>query len=100
MLDSIYNLIKKDKRKPQDLIHDLSSDHKAFLQTKIKNYFEQGRNCSNIVQFTIKALQDGSFSAKGSGALQLIAFLHGMKRSESFDLMKILNEVAGQQEAG
>lgn len=100
LLDSIYNLIKKDKRKPQDLMHDLSSDHKELLQTKIKNYFEQGRNCSNIVQFTIKALQDGSFSAKGSGALQLIAFLHGMKRSESFDLMKILNEVSGQQEAG
>ena len=100
LLDSIYNLIKKDKRKPQDLMSDLSSENKEFLQNKIKNYFEQGRNCQNIVQFTIKALQDGNFSAKGSGALQLIAFLHGMKRSESFDLMKILNEVAGQQEAG
>jgi ParB family chromosome partitioning protein len=100
LLDSIYNLIKKDKRKPQDLMRDLSSENKEFLQSKIKNYFEQGRNCPNIVQFTIKALQDGSFSAKGSGALQLIAFLHGMERSESFDLMKILDEIAGQQEAG
>jgi len=100
LLDSIYNLIKKDKRKPHDLMRDLSSENKEFLQSKIKNYFEQGRNCQNIVQFTIKALQDGSFSAKGSGALQLIAFLHGMERSESFDLMKILEEIAGQQEAG
>ena len=100
LLDSIYNLIKKDKRKPHDLMQDLSSENKEFLQSKIKNYFEQGRNCQNIVQFTIKALQDGSFSAKGSGALQLIAFLHGMERSESFDLMKILEEIAGQQEAG
>jgi len=100
LLDSIYNLIKKDKRKPQDLMRDLSSENKEFLQSEIKNYFEQGRNCSNIVQFTIKALQDGSFSAKGSGALQLIAFLHGMERSESFDLLKILEEIAEQQEAG
>ena len=100
LLDSIYNLIKKDKRKPQDLMRDLSSDNKELLKTKISDYFEQGRNCQNIVQFTIKALQDGSFSAKGSGALQLIAFLHGMERSESFDLMKILEEIAGQQEAG
>ena len=100
LLDSIYNLIKKDKRKPQDLMRDLSSDNKELLKTKISDYFEQGRNCPNIVQFTIKALQDGSFSAKGSGALQLIAFLHGMERSESFDLMKILEEIAGQQEAG
>jgi len=100
LLDSIYNLIKKDKRKPQDLMRDLSNDNKELLKTKISDYFEQGRNCSNIVQFTIKALQDGSFSAKGSGALQLIAFLHGMERSESFDLMKILDEIAGQQEAG
>ncbi len=100
LLDSIYNLIKKDKRKPQDLMRDLSSENKEFLQSKIKNYFEQGRNCPNIVQFTIKALQDGSFSAKGSGALQLIAFLHGMERAEPFDLMKILEEIAGQQEAG
>ncbi|MEQ1815594.1 MAG: ParB/RepB/Spo0J family partition protein [Nitrosomonas sp.] len=100
LLDSIYNLIKKDKRKPQDLMRDLSNDNKELLKTKISDYFEQGRNCSNIVQFTIKALQDGSFSAKGSGALQLIAFLHGMERSESFDLMKILEEIAGQQEAG
>jgi ParB family chromosome partitioning protein len=100
LLDSIYNLIKKDKRKPQDLMRDLSNDNKELLKTKISDYFEQGRNCPNIVQFTIKALQDGSFSAKGSGALQLIAFLHGMERSESFDLMKILNEIAGQQEAG
>jgi len=100
LLDSIYNLIKKDKRKPQDLMRDLSNDNKELLKTKISVYFEQGRNCSNIVQFTIKALQDGSFSAKGSGALQLIAFLHGMERSESFDLMKILEEIAGQQEAG
>jgi len=100
LLDSIYNLIKKDKRKPHDLMRDLSSENKEFLQSKIKNYFEQGRNCQNIVQFTIKALQDGSFSAKGSGALQLIAFLHGMERSESFDLIKILEEIAGQQEAG
>ncbi len=100
LLDSIYNLIKKDKRKPQDLMRDLSNDNKELLKTKISDYFEQGRNCSNIVQFTIKALQDGSFSAKGSGALQLIAFLHGMERSESFDLMRILEEIAGQQEAG
>ena len=100
LLDSIYNMIKKDKRKPQDLMRDLSNDNKELLKTKIGNYFEQGRNCPNIVQFTIKALQDGSFSAKGSGALQLIAFLHGMERSESFDLMKILEEIAGQQEAG
>ena len=100
LLDSIYNLIKKDKRKPQDLMRDLSNDNKELLKTKISDYFEQGRNCPNIVQFTIKALQDGSFSAKGSGALQLIAFLHGMERSESFDLMKILDEIAGQQEAG
>ncbi|MEQ1777692.1 MAG: ParB/RepB/Spo0J family partition protein [Nitrosomonas sp.] len=100
LLDSIYNLIKKDKRKPQDLMRDLSNDNKELLKTKISDYFEQGRNCPNIVQFTIKALQDGSFSAKGSGALQLIAFLHGMERSESFDLMKILEEIAGQQEAG
>lgn len=100
LLDSIYNLIKKDKRKPQDLMRDLSSDNKELLKTKIGDYFEQGRNCSNIVQFTIKALQDGSFSAKGSGALQLIAFLHGMERAEPFDLMKILEEIAGQQEAG
>ena len=100
LLDSIYNLIKKDKRKPQDLMRDLSNDNKELLKNKISDYFEKGRNCSNIVQFTIKALQDGSFSAKGSGALQLIAFLHGMERSESFDLMKILEEIAGQQEAG
>ncbi len=100
LLDSIYNLIKKDKRKPQDLMRDLSNDNKELLKTKISDYFEQGRNCSNIVQFTIKALQDGSFSAKGSGALQLVAFLHGMERSESFDLIKILDEIAGQQEAG
>ena len=100
LLDSIYNLIKKDKRKPQDLMRDLSNENKEFLQNKIKNYFEQGRNCPNIVQFTIKALQDGSFSTKGSGALQLIAFLHGVEKSDSFDLMKILEEIAGQQEAG
>ena len=100
LLDSIYNLIKKDKRKPQDLMRDLSNDNKELLKTRISDYFEQGRNCQNIVQFTIKALQDGSFSAKGSGALQLIAFLHGMERSESFDLLKILEEIAGQQEAG
>ena len=99
LLDSIYNLIKKDKRKPQDLMRDLSNDNKELLKTKISDYFEQGRNCPNIVQFTIKSLQDGSFSAKGSGALQLIAFLHGMERSESFDLIKILEEIAGQQEA-
>ena len=100
LLDSIYNLIKKDKRKPQDLMRDLSNDNKELLKTKISDYFEQGRNCPNIVQFTIRALQDGSFSAKGSGALQLIAFLHGMERAEPFDLMKILEEIAGQQEAG
>ncbi len=100
LLDSIYNLIKKDKRKPQDLIRDLSSENKEFLQNKIKSYFEQGRNCKNTVQFTIKALQDGSFSAKGSGALQLIAFLRGMERTEPFDLIKILDEIAEQQEAG
>lgn len=100
LLDSIYNLIKKDKRKPQDLMRELSTDNKELLKTRINDYFEQGRNCPNIVQFTIKALQDGSFSAKGSGALQLVAFLHGMERSESFDLMKILSEVAGHQEAG
>ncbi len=100
LLDSIYNLIKKDKRKPQDLMRELSNDNKELLKTRISDYFEQGRNCPNIVQFTIKALQDGNFSAKGSGALQLVAFLHGMERSESFDLMKILSEVSGHQEAG
>ena len=81
-------------------MRDLSSDNKEFLQNKIKNYFEQGRNCSNIVQFTIKALQDGRFSAKGSGALQLIAFLYGTERTQPFDLFKILNEIATHQETG
>jgi len=100
LLDSIYHLIKKDKRKPQDLMHDLSSSDKELLTTNVKNYFEAGRNCSNIVQFAIKALQDGRFSAKGSGALQLIAFLYGTERTESFDLFKVLNAIANQQEIG
>jgi len=79
LLGSIYNLIKKGKRKPQDLMRNLSNDNKEFLQNKIKSYFEQGRNCPNIVQFTIKVLQDGNFSAKESGTPQkLIAFLHSM----------------------
>jgi ParB family transcriptional regulator, chromosome partitioning protein len=100
LLDSIYHLIKKDKRKPHDLMRDLSNDDKKLLKTKIKNYFEQGKNCSNIVQFTISALQDGRFSAKGSGALQLIAFLYGTERSEHFDLFKILDEIANHPETG
>jgi len=97
LLDSIYHLIKKDKRKPQDLLRALSKDDKKLLTSNVKNYFEEGRNCSNIVQFTINALQDGRFSAKGSGALQLIAFLYGTERSASFDLFKILDEVANQE---
>ena len=100
LLDAIYHLIKKDKRKPHDLMRDLSNDDKKLLKTKVKNYFEQGRDCSNVVQFTINALQDGRFSAKGSGALQLIAFLYGTERSEPFDLLKILDEIAIHQEVG
>ncbi len=99
LLDSIYHLIKKDNRKPQDLIRELSRDDKKLLTTKVKDYFEEGRNCSNMIQYTINALQDGRFSAKGSGALQLIAFLYGAERSTSFDLFKILDELA-DQEAG
>ena len=56
-----------------------------------------------LTQISREAVKNGEMemhSAKGSGALQLIAFLHGMERSESFDLMKILEEIAGQQEAG
>lgn len=100
LLDAIYHLIKKDKRKPHDLMRDLSNDDKKLLKTKVKNYFEQGKNCPNIAQFIISALQDGRFSAKGSGALQLIAFLYGTERSEPFDLFKILDEIANHQEAG
>lgn len=97
LLDSIYHLIKKDKRKPQDLIRDLSKDDKKLLTSRVKGYFEEGRNCSNIIQYTIHALQDGRFSAKGSGALQLIAFLYGTERSANFDLFKILDELANQE---
>ena len=100
LLDSIYLLIKKDKRKPQVLIRDLSKEDKKLLKTKVKTYFEEGRNCSNVVQFTINALQDGRFSAKGSGALQLIAFLYGTERSEPFDLLRILDEIPSNPEAG
>lgn len=100
LLDSIYHLIKKDKRKPQALIRDLSKEDKKLLKTKVKTYFEEGRNCSNVVQFTINALQDGRFSAKGSGALQLIAFLYGTERSEPFDLFRILDEIDSNPEAG
>ena len=74
LLDSIYHLIKKDNCKPKDLVRDLSRDDKKLLTTKVKDYYEEGRNCSNMIQYTMNALQDGRFSAKGSGALQLIAF--------------------------
>jgi len=97
LLDSIYHLIKKDNRKPQDLMRELSRDDKKLLTTKVKDYFEEGRNCSNMIQYTINALQDGRFSAKGSGALQLIAFLYGAERSTNFDLFKILDELANQE---
>ncbi|WP_090661414.1 ParB/RepB/Spo0J family partition protein [Nitrosomonas marina] len=97
LLDSIYHLIKKDNRKPQDLMRELSRDDKKLLTTKVKDYFEEGRNCPNMIQYTINALQDGRFSAKGSGALQLIAFLYGAERSASFDLFKILDELANQE---
>ncbi|MCB1986377.1 MAG: ParB/RepB/Spo0J family partition protein [Burkholderiales bacterium] len=97
LLDSIYHLIKKDKRSPKDLIRELSRDDKKLLTTKVKGYFEEGRNCPNMIQYTISALQDGRFSAKGSGALQLIAFLYGAERSTNFDLSKILDELANQE---
>jgi ParB family transcriptional regulator, chromosome partitioning protein len=97
LLDSIYHLIKKDKRKPQDLLRDLSKDDKKLLTTKVKSYFEEGRNCPDMIQYTINALQDGRFSAKGSGALQLIAFLYGTEGSANFDLFKILDAIANQE---
>ncbi len=100
LLDSIYNLIKKDKREPKVLMRDLSSDDKKLVKTKIKTYFEEGKNCPNIAQFIISALQDGRFATKGSGALQLIAFLYGTEQSKSFDLFKILDEIANNPEAG
>ncbi|WP_204799956.1 ParB/RepB/Spo0J family partition protein [Nitrosomonas nitrosa] len=97
LLDSIYHLIKKDKRSPKDLVRELPKDDQKLLTTKVKDYFEEGRNCSNMIQYTINALQDGRFSAKGSGALQLIAFLYGTERSANFDLFKILDELANQE---
>ena len=97
LLDSIYHLIKKDNCKPKDLVRDLSRDDKKLLTTKVKDYYEEGRNCSNMIQYTMNALQDGRFSAKGSGALQLIAFLYGAERSTNFDLFKILDELANQE---
>ncbi|PTN11863.1 ParB/RepB/Spo0J family partition protein [Nitrosomonas aestuarii] len=97
LLDSIYHLLKKDKRKPQDIMRDLSSGDRKILTTRVKSYFEEGRNCSNIVQYTINALQDGRFSAKGSGALQLIAFLYGTERSTNFDLLKVLDALANHE---
>jgi ParB family chromosome partitioning protein len=97
LLDSIYHLIKKDKRSPKDLMRELPKDDQKLLTTKVKDYFEEGRNCSNMIQYTINALQDGRFSAKGSGALQLIAFLYGTERSANFDLFKILDELANQE---
>lgn len=97
LLDSIYHLIKKDKRSPKDLVRNLSKDDQKLLTTNVKDYFEEGRNCSNIIQYTIHALQDGRFSAKGSGALQLIAFLYGAERSTNFDLFRILDELADQE---
>ncbi len=97
LLDSIYHLIKKDKRSPKDLVRDLSKDDQKLLTTKVKDYFVEGRNCPNRIQYTIHALQDGRFSAKGSGALQLIAFLYGAERSTNFDLFKILDELTNQE---
>ncbi|SEN52701.1 ParB/RepB/Spo0J family partition protein [Nitrosomonas marina] len=97
LLDSVYHLIKKGKRNPKDLVRDLSKDDKKRLTTNVKDYFEKGRHCSNRIQYTINALQDGRFSAKGSGALQLIAFLYGAERSTNFDLFKILDELANQE---
>lgn len=97
LLDSIYHLIKKDKRKPQDLMRNLSKDDQKLLTTQVKDYFEEGRNCPNRIQYTIHALQDGRFSAKGGGALQLIAFLYGTERSTNFDLFKILDELTNQE---
>jgi len=97
LLDSIYHLIKKDKRSPKDLVRELPKDDQKLLTTKVKDYFEEGRNCSNMIQYTINALQDGRFSAKGSGALQLIAFLYGTERSTNFDLFKILDELVNQE---
>lgn len=92
LLSSIYIRVKKEGRKIKNLIKSLTNQEKNLITQQIKSYFEQGRNCTNIVHFMMKALLDGRFAAQKSGAFNLTAFLHGVDHQKVFNFDKIMAE--------
>ena len=88
---------QKDKRSPKDLVRELPKDDQKLLTTKVKIILKKAVNCSNMIQYTINALQDGRFSAKGSGALQLIAFLYGERKDRQILICSKSDELSNQE---
>ena len=90
LLSKIYQWVKKEGKKIKDTIKSLTAEETNLIVQQLKSYFEQGRNCTNIVQFMMKALQDGRFASKKAGAFNLTAFLYGVDHSKAFNLDKIM----------
>lgn len=92
LLSKIYQWVKKEGKKIKDTIKSLTTEENNLIVQQLKSYFEQGRNCTNIVQFVMKALQDGRFATKKAGAFNLTAFLYGVDHSKVFNLDKIMTD--------
>lgn len=90
LLSKIYQWVKKEGKKIKDTIKSLTAEENNLIVQQLKSYFEQGRNCTNIVQYVMKALQDGRFATKKAGAFNLTAFLYGVDHSKVFNLDKIM----------
>ena len=97
LLTYIYVRLKKKTHKPDDLIQKLSIKENKLITDHLKKYFLAGKQCKNVLRFTLKSLRNGVFDGTGRGAFNLIAFHFGVNNKE-FSLDKIINEVNSELE--
>ena len=96
-LFDLISHLKKNKHKPKGLTRNLSKDNKKWQTISVKDYFEEGRNCSNERTDTPSMHYRTDYSQpKEVAHYNLLHFLYRTERSTNFVLFNIFEELADQ----
>ena len=93
LLDQLYGVMQKQKdvRAAGEYISVLNASERKIVETYLRKHYANGKKSKNTIKLLMEGLKDKSFSAKGTGAFSLVAFMYGVSEEKEFGLAEVLD---------
>ncbi|SFL36948.1 chromosome partitioning protein, ParB family [Nitrosomonas aestuarii] len=94
LLDMLHDQIFIQQQNPEEVLKNLPDDDQKAIKARLKSLFDQGKKHQDALPFFLKEFCDKNYHIKKNKSIELIAFLYGMNKTNTFNLDEMFSTLS------